>query len=314
VFPDRLPTVASALAIWKAFTEDPHEGNAWGLSLDGPNGTLAVEAGWTGLALPARPITDGSTQRANATFNNVGIDGHGVVLYRTDIVAVSQRSQGLTGSTWLRSSSGGNTTALAGVFAFPGLPAAAGLSAMSVLLAAAYYLWPLAKSGSLGLFSRVRESDLLENPVRRRLMSLVEAQPGIHYQALVRGSGAGKGATEHHLRKLTGAGLIVRRAGAGFTCYFPTGSDPALAAAAPALKSDGARRILQAIRRAPGLSASAVALGTGLDPATVTHHVQRLRSAGLVDADRVGRSLALRPTALGQAASVGAADALPAAS
>ncbi len=49
----------------------------------------------------------------------------------------------------------------------------------------------------------------------------------------------------------------------------------------------------------PGTSGRQVAAATSLDPATVTYHVQRLQKAGLVEAKRYGRRLAIFPTGPG---------------
>jgi predicted transcriptional regulator len=143
--------------------------------------------------------------------------------------------------------------------------------------------------------------------VRRELLQRIEAQPGVHYQDLVRAMGKGKGAIEHHLRKLREGGLVKSMSAAGYTCFFPAAFDRRLTAAAPALKSPGARKVLAAIQANPGASATDVGVATGLSPAAVNHHLQRLGAAGLVDVLRNGRSLSLQPTALAsQVAAAGA--------
>lgn len=174
----------------------------------------------------------------------------------------------------------------------PSAPAAAGIGGAGLLAALAYFFWPALKGG-LGLFSRVAEDELLAHPVRRRIATLVEAQPGIHYQALVRAAGVANGTLEHHMRKLLEAGLVTQRKGPGYTCYFPKGTGAALMSAAPALKSPGAQRILAAIEASPGSPSKAIAEQAGVDAATVTHHVERLRLAGLVTTRRDGRLMRL---------------------
>lgn len=301
--PVSLPSVAGAMAAWQLFTGSPKPANAWGESLQETGWGLSV--GQVGLQLPSSSLLQPSSVDATQEFQELHFGEDGTAQWLDTVLSTYKaQKQGLPTTV----PPAGHSTiptrpTLAGIVPLPSLPQAAGLGFFSLLVAAAYYLWPVAKAGGLGLFSRLAEDDLLQHPVRRRLAALVEAQPGIHYQALVRASGAGQGATDHHLRKLVSARLLTKRPGTGFTCYFPRAFDPAAAAAAPVLKSDGARRILDAIRESPGASAKDVAATTGLDPATVTHHVQRLHAAGLVEAERVGRSLSLKATALGQAAS-----------
>jgi DNA-binding IclR family transcriptional regulator len=75
----------------------------------------------------------------------------------------------------------------------------------------------------------------------------------------------------------------------------PAGS----AEAASAVKADGARKILEVVRSQPGLSSADVASRTGLQPSTVTYHVQRLQAAGLLTGLRDGRAVRLHPVESG---------------
>lgn len=184
----------------------------------------------------------------------------------------------------------------------PGGKAAAGVGASAALVALAYWLWPLAKGGGIGLFSRVHKDRLLDNPLRTQLVTRIEAEPGIHHNALVRDLGKGKGAAEHHLDKLVAARLVLRHRSPGYTCYFPVGTDARGMAGSHATKSLGARRILQAI--ANGLSGvREVAAATGMAPSTVSHHLERLRAAGLVTGNgQTGYHAVLVGSSAGQAA------------
>jgi predicted transcriptional regulator len=110
--------------------------------------------------------------------------------------------------------------------------------------------------------------------------------------------GGGKGAVEHHLRKLVDAGLVVRHQGPGYTCFFPPRTDHRVAAVAGVLKSASARRVLAAVQARPGLSSAELAAATGLDASTVSHHVHRLAAAGLLEPTKAGRTLSIRPTGL----------------
>lgn len=173
---------------------------------------------------------------------------------------------------------------VAGFWAFPsaGESAAIGFSALAA--AVLYWLWPALKTGGLTLFSRVEKDQLLDNPLRQQLVSRIEAEPGIHHNALVRDLGKGKGAAEHHLDKLVAARLVLRHRGTGYTCYFPVGTDHRHMAASGATKADGARRILATMRNGV-TGVRGIAIATGLSPSTVSHHLERLRAAGLVAGD-----------------------------
>lgn len=290
-----LPSVASGWASWKAFTRNTEDPNSWSFTIDRESGSY-LTVGQTGFSQPAqsplRPSnTQGTFQSQHLTFDGSGqLSGFGIE----------------EGS--FASSTGGFQAAVVGEeetppvlflagLRLPSAPAAAGFGLLSLLVALGYYLLPVLKGGAIGLFSRVQESALLDHPTRRRIVDAVHAQPGIHFQQLVRTVDSGQGATEHHVRKLVAAGLLVRKAGPGFTCYFAPGQR-ALHAAAPVLKADAARRLLNVVREQPGLQGGQVAVQLGLDPSTVSHHAKRLEEAGLLSMERQGRVVLLRATAL----------------
>lgn len=183
-------------------------------------------------------------------------------------------------------------------------PAGAGTFAAAFLVAVLTYLWPSLKPGLAALFSRIREEDLAGHPTRQAILDAVAAEPGIHFQALCRALGKGRGVVGHHLTKLLDAGHVVRARRGGFTCYFPRGaSTSSLAlAAVTALKAEGAQRLLQELLARPDRSGLELAEATGLSPSTVHYHLRRLQDAGLVAATARGRSLAMRPTPAGHAA------------
>jgi DNA-binding transcriptional ArsR family regulator len=181
-------------------------------------------------------------------------------------------------------------------------PAGAGTFAAAFLVAILTYLWPSLKPGAAALFSRIRPEDLPEHPTRQALLDAVAAQPGIHFQALCRALGKGRGVVGHHLSKLVEAGQVVAAKKGGFTCYFAKGGPTASLAAVTALKADGAQRLLQELLARPDRSGLELAQATGLSPSTVHYHLQRLQDAGLVAATARGRSLAMRPTSAGEEA------------
>jgi DNA-binding CsgD family transcriptional regulator len=171
-------------------------------------------------------------------------------------------------------------------------------SAAGILVGLLYWLWPALKAAPAALFSRVRGEDLLRNPLRAEIHQRIEANPGIHHQELVRATGRGNGAIEHHLAKLVQAGLVKRIAGKGYTCYFLRGAaDHSDMQAAPLLKSPVARRIVEAARGSPGIRPSEVARQVGVSPATVHYHVERLKQAGLLQATALDGSVRLHAQA-----------------
>lgn len=176
--------------------------------------------------------------------------------------------------------------------------AAAGLGVMALLAGVVYYVWPALKGTlGLGLFSRIEHGAVLEHPMRRRIYDAIGAEPGIHFQALARKAGTGRGALDHHLRKLVAAELVTVRRAPGFTCYFQKGTlGRQVLDAAPALRSDGSRAVLQAVAAMPGSSSRQLAAHLGVAPSTMSYHLKRLQDAGLVTP---GEKSGVRVTALG---------------
>jgi predicted transcriptional regulator len=172
----------------------------------------------------------------------------------------------------------------------PGQATGAGVLAVAVGLL--YWFWPTIKgAGAIGLFSRLKEPAVLEHPHRSRIMRLVEAQPGLHFNGLLRLAGMGNGTLAHHLDVLVKNGRVRRVPSGGYTCYFPNARG--VSGVSPMPRSPGAQKVMQAIRARPGISNLEVAHHTGLDPGTVHYHVQRLAHAGLVRPLREGRTVRL---------------------
>lgn len=171
-----------------------------------------------------------------------------------------------------------------GVWQVPGAAAATGLSLVALAASALYYFWPALKGmAGLGLFSRIDSDRVLDHPARKTLYHLIEANPGVHFQDLGRRVGFGRGQLDHHLNKILQARLVTRVQGQGYTCYFVRGQvNRSVMDAAPLLRSEGGRSVLQTLHQRPGLSTRDLAGQLGLAPGTVAYHVKRLREAGFL--------------------------------
>jgi len=186
---------------------------------------------------------------------------------------------------------------------FPTGRYAAATGGLALLAGLVYWLWPGLKLGVAGLFSRVEKDSALDQATRAQLHSLVEANPGIHFQEIVRRSGKGRGTVDHHLRKLVHVGLVVKQDGPGYACFFAKGvTDRRLMNAAPVLKSQGALAVLRASGAKVGSTGLELTAATGLDRGTVSYHLARLQGAALVTIERAGRELRVSITEVGRAA------------
>ena len=302
--PTEWPTAASALALWDAYALAPGGTRAWafqaptahapgrmvaglpslvGEEYSSPTGFgMSIVSGDRGLQLEGGlPVGASNTEIAYAYTSSVA----GMPLPSQAALPVSSTDE-----------TAEDLPLALGAALSPA--AAAGVSILSLLAGALYFLWPTLKGGVVGLFSRVQPEAVLGHPHRTSIMLAVESEPGIHYQALLRKMGLGNGTLEHHLNTLVSAGHLRRVRNGGYTCYFVG----APVAGAAALKSEGARRLLQELRLHPGQGLVEAATASGLSPATASHHLARLEEAGLVRSMRDGRSRRLWPTAAASAA------------
>lgn len=308
--PDELPGVVPALQRWEASHEGTATHPAWAFSLcDDCDGSW-VAAGaaqslqgelhysFLGLRLNGGPAfleeSDGPYQVPGESSPD-------------DYGAAHVPDSGSPG--WNDPRGFGLAYAGIGVWSFPEPETAATVGFAAAFIGfLTYLLSPLVKGGlpgmgAIGLFSRIGRDEVLDHPLRSQIVGLVEAEPGLHFQELARRLDTGRGTLEHHLRKLVAADLLSAQPSQGFTCYFPKGKvDRRIMAAAPVLKSDGARLVLQAIANEPGRAAQDVATTTGLTPSTVNYHLKRLSGVGLVETIRRGRFTLLTPTSIGQQA------------
>lgn len=316
--PDLLPTVASLMARWEAYASPDYRArgpDAWGFQVTcfRVRETACRDvwvSSWAGHADASAGAQQLDQSTTPPTVRASG-DAHTSLLYvfdnRTQSLSetylVADQRTGVAQAPELTPATAGSAPAArpaATLTAWVPTPEqAAGVGAAAVAVGLLYYLWPLAKGG-LGLFSRLRQPEVLNHPARQQLLQLIEAEPGIHFKEMARRTGLPNGSLVHHLETLRRNGQVVARPSGGYTLYFLGAHVPAGSAeAASALKADGARRILDLVRQQPGLSSADVAARCGLQPSTVTYHVQRLQAAGLLTGLRDGRAVRLHPVDAG---------------
>lgn len=255
---------------------------------------------WAGQSTSTYDPNTGATGGSSVT-DSLSVDGHGLALSLYHKQLDSAPVLGLGAPSKEETPAPKDTSASAGAWMLPSAPATAtGISVFALLVGALYYFWPTLKGlPVLGLFSRIRDDRVLDHPARSRVMEAVRAEPGVHFQELSRRLGLGHGVLEHHLRKLVDAEIVVMRRSPGYTCYFPKATDRRVMDAAPMLRSGGGRAVLGAVAERPGASSRDLAVHLGLAPSTVSYHLKRLETAGLVLPDpRAG----VRLTPLGEQA------------
>lgn len=177
----------------------------------------------------------------------------------------------------------------------PAAQVAAGVGVFAVLAGLLAYFAPSMKAMAVPLFSRIHRDALLDHPTRAAIMAAVEADPGIHFQALLRHTDTGASTLQHHLRKLTESGHLCVQVSPGYNCYFPRRTDRAALVAAPFLRAAGPKTVLADVVQRGNGTVQAISDRTGLSKSTVSHHLRRMRDAGLLEGG--GRD-GFRPTEL----------------
>ena len=206
---------------------------------------------------------------------------------------------------------GGLVAALLGPLRPVGVPRMVWIGGVSVAAAATVgtAIWPtlrrilrgigsFAGIGGIAGFSRIATDNLLEHPVRRRLVETIGENPGIHASELQRRMDAAWGTLTHHLTKLERARLVTSRLARNQKCYFAQGGtiqrhDMDVASI---LRGEMASKLADFVSHHPMSSQKEAARRLGISPALVSFHVKKLLEAGAVDVIPRGKERLLLAT------------------
>jgi predicted transcriptional regulator len=134
-------------------------------------------------------------------------------------------------------------------------------------------------------------------PVRREILKLVRAKPGIPISEVRARLDLGWGSLYYHIQKLELAGYLEVCSVGRLNLLYPPGADHARHAKAVSfLRGDTAMRIAEAILAEPGCSVPDLIAATGESPRVVYYHVKRLAEIGVVTSASRLRHVELQPT------------------
>ncbi len=140
-------------------------------------------------------------------------------------------------------------------------------------------------------YSRHASAEPLANDVRRRVNEQVVAAPGTHIAAIVDAVDVSRSTVRYHLDVLEEAGLVAGETICGKHRYAPAGHDLSTAAA---LYDEPAREVLDGVARYEPVSVSGLAAAVDRAPSTVSHHLDRLSDAGLLERVRADGQVEVR--------------------
>jgi predicted transcriptional regulator len=120
---------------------------------------------------------------------------------------------------------------------------------------------------------------------RDRVAARVRADPGVHFNELVRALDLAPGQVQYHLRRLE---WVVEADLYGQTHYFPPGYDADERRALALLRRETAADVVAVLLEAEpeALAATAVTERVGIARSTLSWHLDRLTEAGLVGEER----------------------------
>ncbi len=141
------------------------------------------------------------------------------------------------------------------------------------------------------LFSRLDPQDLLDNPVRRRILELVREEPGISASELSRRVDVSWGTTIYHLNRLEDEHLVTSMREGRHRRFFQNGGThaPDEREVLATLRNDTTAQVLDTVRSEPGLAQKEIAQRVDMSPSALAWHIKRLHEADLVTKERDGR-------------------------
>ncbi|MDA4124057.1 MAG: winged helix-turn-helix transcriptional regulator [Thaumarchaeota archaeon] len=117
---------------------------------------------------------------------------------------------------------------------------------------------------------------------RARIVDAVERSPGIHLRALQRVVGLSFTTVRYHISNLANAGEIECSVVGRYTRVFPRGFPESERSLASILLGGSSRRVLKEVFEAKVASNKEISIATGLAESTVSKHMRRLLSLGIV--------------------------------
>jgi DNA-binding MarR family transcriptional regulator len=163
-----------------------------------------------------------------------------------------------------------------------GLVVALGLTAYAGIEPGKYRLTLLLV---LPLYTRIHEEEALANETRGLIRGCILAEPGIHFNELLRRLGLSSGLAAYHLQTLERVGMIKSRNDGIFKRFYPAGmrlSD------IPVRLNKMQKVIFEILREHDGLSQREVADALEISYYSVHRHINRMASLGVLRLERRG--------------------------
>ncbi len=135
------------------------------------------------------------------------------------------------------------------------------------------------------LYSRLNRDALLDNFTRGRIYEHIRMNPGMHYRAIKENLGLSNGSLAYHLRVLEKESYIQSSSDGFCKRFYPRGMK--ISKTAP---NNVQESILDMICERPFITQKELARELGLDISTVNYHINLMAGAGIIKAEKYGRT------------------------
>lgn len=130
------------------------------------------------------------------------------------------------------------------------------------------------------------DAAFLEQPTRRRILTLIQTNPGIKISRLCQEAEAGWGTVKYHLHLLQKSGLVVSRAKGRDCLLFPHDYPVAALEVVETMRQGRAGTLAREIARTPGANQKQLCERVRLTRKIIRRYVELLAQADLVTEER----------------------------
>lgn len=132
---------------------------------------------------------------------------------------------------------------------------------------------------------------VLDLEARKRIVAFVRANPGLHLRELAARLGMAVSTLEYHCYQLAKHGHVVTRESAGFKAFYPgEGLDRRDKDILYLVRHEAPRRVCSHVLLNPGCTPKQLRQALGVSAPTLSFHLNKLRSAGVLREEPAGRT------------------------
>jgi DNA-binding MarR family transcriptional regulator len=141
----------------------------------------------------------------------------------------------------------------------------------------------------LPLYTKLKKEDVMNQYTRGKIHGYLLANPGDYFSAIGKALGISGGNLAYHLRVLEREGEVVSRMDGVYKRFYPCGAK--IESSVENELSSVQRSIYNAIDETPGIIQREIASLLGVTSATISYHLRKLVSRGMVRARRKGMAM-----------------------